>query len=97
MKRPAFSISETKAQIGWAVTLKLISAFVFLGYYNPSSTLSRIFKPLAIFCICTARFVSGLVGNPEDRFSHVPAKLYIFSGGFRFLRHFTKNFQPSHK
>ena len=27
-------------------------------------------KPLAIFCVCTARFVSDLVGNPDDRFSH---------------------------
>ena len=26
-------------------------------------------KPLAIFCGCTARVVSDLVGNPEDRFS----------------------------
>ena len=25
--------------------------------------------PLAIFCGCTARFMSDLVGNPEDRFS----------------------------
>ena len=30
----------------------------------------RIFKPLAILCGCTARFVLDLVGNPEDRFSH---------------------------
>ena len=29
------------------------------------------FKPLAIFSDCTARFVSDLVGNPEDRFSHM--------------------------
>ena len=27
------------------------------------------FKPLDIFCGCTVRFVSDLVGNPEDRFS----------------------------
>ena len=27
------------------------------------------FKPPAIFCGCTARFVSDLVRNPEDRFS----------------------------
>ena len=27
------------------------------------------FKPLAILCDCTARFVSDLVGNPEDRAS----------------------------
>ena len=26
--------------------------------------------PLSIFCGCTAWFVSDLVGNPEDRFSH---------------------------
>ena len=32
--------------------------------------LLRNFKPLAIFCGCTARFVSDLVGNPEDQFSH---------------------------
>ena len=29
--------------------------------------------PLAIFCGCTDRFVSDLVGNPEDRFSHKEA------------------------
>ena len=28
----------------------------------------RNFKPLAILCGCTARFVSDLVGNHEDRF-----------------------------
>ena len=28
------------------------------------------------FCCCTARFVSDLVGNPEDRFSHNEAQLY---------------------
>ena len=30
---------------------------------------------LAIFYGCTARFVSNLVGNPEDRFSHVAAHI----------------------
>ena len=29
----------------------------------------RNFKPLVIFCVCTARFVSGLVGKPKDWFS----------------------------
>ena len=29
----------------------------------------RNFKPLTIFCSCTAWFVSEQVGNPEDRFS----------------------------
>ena len=32
--------------------------------YNPSTFLIRYFKPLAIFCGCTTRFVSDLVGNP---------------------------------
>ena len=31
---------------------------------------SQPVKPLAIFCGCTVRFVSDLVVNPEDRFSH---------------------------
>ena len=35
------------------------------------------FKPLAILCGCTARFVWDLVGNPEDRFSHNEAQFMI--------------------
>ena len=31
-------------------------------------------KTLAIFCGCTARFLSDLVGNLEDRFSHNEAQ-----------------------
>ena len=31
----------------------------------------RNFKFLAIFCDCTGRFVSDVVGNPEDQFSCV--------------------------
>ena len=31
------------------------------------------FKPLAIFCACTAQLVLDLVGNPKTRFSHVAA------------------------
>ena len=33
------------------------------------------FKPPAIFCGCTARIMSDLVGNPEDRFSHNEAHM----------------------
>ena len=36
----------------------------------PLPTYIRNFKPLAIMCSCTARFVLDLFGNPEDRFSH---------------------------
>ena len=37
--------------------------------YEPSH-----FKHLAMFCGCTVWFVSDLVGNPEDRFSHNKAQ-----------------------
>ena len=62
-------LKKTKTQISFAVTAKLISAFVFatrivqsLYFLNPK------FKHLAFFFDCTARFVSDLVGNPEDGF-----------------------------
>ena len=38
------------------------------------STIQNI-KHLSIFCGCTARFVSDLVGNPEDRFSRDTAQI----------------------
>ena len=42
-------------------------------YLNPN------FKSLAIFCTCIAWFVSDLVGNPEDQFSHNEAQLKVKS------------------
>ena len=39
---------------------------------------SEIFKSLTIFCGCTARFVSDLVGNIKDRISHDVAQLLRF-------------------
>ena len=71
-----FVYVKTKAQISCAVTAQLISVFVFATYivYNPSTFKIRNFKPLA----CTARFVSDLVGNPEDWYSHNPAHLMIY-------------------
>ena len=66
-----FAYAKTKTQISFAVTAKLIRAFVFATQIVQSFYfLNRNFKPLAIFCGCTARFVWDLVGNPEDRFSH---------------------------
>ena len=32
---------------------------------------------LSIFCGCAALFVSDLVGNPEDKFSHVVAHIIL--------------------
>ena len=37
------------------------------------------FNPLAVFCGCTAQFVSDLVRNPEDRFSHNEAHFFLFA------------------
>ena len=36
---------------------------------------SEIFESIAIFCGCAAWFVSDLVGNTEDRFSHNEAQI----------------------
>ena len=66
-----FAYAKTKTQISFAVTAKLISAFVFESKIVQSLyLLIRNFKPLAIFCGCTAWFVSDLVENSEVRFSH---------------------------
>ena len=68
-----FAYAKTKTQISFAVTAKLISAFVFatriiqfLYYLNPkfqaSSHLLWLYSP-----VC--------VGNPEDRFSQNEARI----------------------
>ena len=76
MRKPAFCICENKdadqLRSNCAADQRLFSPY---GKYNPSSTEVRNFKPLAIFCDCTARFVLDLVRNPEDRFSHNEAHL----------------------
>ena len=59
------------------LTAQLISAFVF-GYTDittPPLFKTQNFKILAFFCVCIGRFVSDLVGNPDDRFSHVAAQI----------------------
>ena len=75
-KNQVFAYGKTKTQIGFAVTAKLISAFVFatrivqsLYYLNPK------FQASDIFYSCTARFVSDLVIIPEDWFSHNEAQM----------------------
>ena len=40
-----------------------------------SSSYLRNFDPLALLCGCTAWFVSELVGNPENRYSHNEAHM----------------------
>ena len=49
--------------------------FRYIDSTIPLLSKIRNLKLLVIFCGCTARFVSGLVGNPEDRFSHNEAHI----------------------
>ena len=72
MRKPAFCMCENKG----SVTAKLISAFVFATQIVQSPYL-RNSKLLAIFCGCTAWFVSDLVENPEDQFSHNEAQILM--------------------
>ena len=48
-----------------------------LCLYNRCTPKIRHFKPLAIFCGCTAWFVSHLVENPKDRLSCDAAQMVI--------------------
>ena len=72
MQKPAFCINKNKGAYQLYSTAQLIRAFVFsteIVFCIPN------FKPLAIFCSCTAWFVSDLVRNPKDRFSRDKAHL----------------------
>ena len=76
MRKLAFAYAKIKTQISFAVTAKLISAFVFANWIVQSLYfINRNFKLLNIFCGCTAWLVSDLVGNLEDRFSHNEAHI----------------------
>ena len=71
MRKPTFCICENKGADQRA-------AHQHLCFRNMDSTIPllstseilNLWRRLAIFCDCTARFVSDLIGNPEDRFSH---------------------------
>ena len=67
MRKPAFSICENK---GADKLHNNCAADQRLYFRYTSSSQILNFKPLAFYCGCTFRFVSDLVGNPEDRFSH---------------------------
>ena len=64
MRKPALCICENKAADQLSVTAHLISAFVFASTQIEQSLYFMNFKPLAVFCDCTARLVWDLVGNP---------------------------------
>ena len=67
MRKPAFCICKNKVQIN----VQLISTFVFCCIDStmtllPSTSSMQNFKPIAIFCGCTVKFVLDLVRNPYN-------------------------------
>ena len=70
MRKPAFCRCESKA-----ADQRL--CFRYTDRTIPLLSISENFKPLATFCGCTARFVSDLDGNPEERFSYNEAHLIL--------------------
>ena len=70
--------AKINVQIGFTVTAKLISVFNCLPYTNskiPLLSKSEISSFLAMFCRCTARFESDLVGNPDCWFCQTKAQI----------------------
>ena len=78
MRKPAFCICENKDadQLHGNREADQRLCFRYIEIASPFLLLIQSFKPTAIFCGCTARFVSDLVGNPEDRFSRDVAYLH---------------------
>ena len=70
-------LPKTKAQISCTVTVQAADQRLCFRYID--STIPSKISPLPIFCGCTARFESDLVGNPEDRFSRNTAHMYLIS------------------
>ena len=54
----------------------LLSPHLF-SLHNFSSTYTQNFKILAFFCGLISRFVSDMVGNPEDWFSRFAAQNFM--------------------
>ena len=76
MRKPAIFICENK------VTDQLRDnreADQRLCFRYIDSTIPLLPTPLAIFCSRTARFVSDLIGNPEDRFCRDAAHMNMHS------------------
>ena len=69
MRKPAFCICENKDADQLRGNRE---ADQCLCFRYTDSTIPLL--PKSIFCGCTARFVWDLVGNPEDRFSHIKAQ-----------------------
>ena len=80
VRKPDFRICENKDadQIRGNREADQRLCFRYLDSTTPLLSKIRNFKSLAIFCDFPARFVSDLVGNPEDRFSDVAAQMVAY-------------------
>ena len=77
VKKPDFCICENKDAADQRLCFSYIDSTISLLLQ------SEIFKPLAIFCGCTSRFLSDLVRNPEDRFSNDESHICLFVNPLR--------------
>ena len=77
MRKPAFCICENKDadQLRGNREADQRLCFRYMDSTIPLLPKSKKNMSQAIFCGCTAWFVSDLVGNPEDRFSHNEAQI----------------------
>ena len=76
-KKPAFCICENKEadQLRGNREADQRLCFRYVDSTIPLIPKIRNFESLAVLCGSIAWFVSDLVGNPEDRFSHNEAHL----------------------
>ena len=98
MRKPDFCCAKTKAQISFAVTAKLISAFVFatqivqsLFFLNPKfQASSHLLRLYSLFCVRPG-------WNPNCWFSHAQAHLVFTEkkANFLFILHNTRAFSYS--
>ena len=73
MRNPAFCICENKDADQLRGNREADQRLCF-RYTDRTIPLPPKYK-ISSFCGCTARFVSDLVGNPRDRFSHNEAHI----------------------
>ena len=79
MRKPAFGTCENKGADQLHSNCPADQRLCFR--YSTTCSLIQNFKLLAIYCDFAARFVTNLVGTPEDRVSHYEAqssKVFLF-------------------
>ena len=80
MRKPAFCICENKDADQLRGNREADQRLCFRYTDSTIPLLPKSEISLAVFCGCTARFVSDLVENPEDQFSHNEAHMKIVVG-----------------